>query len=148
MSDLSCAVQHISQVFTVKKLLEKQLSSSADQSTCDGQPNSFTGILFAFLTCLDIDDSLDTAVCYRWYTKHLYKMSCNLRIIILVHSVVSLVASELRRKPCSALTRTAPVWTLPVNSTTTCSYPCPTTLVGWVVWDYKDSQPVIYSNAQ
>ncbi len=53
-------VSSISQVYTVEELKN-------EMSTRVGDDSCFTGILFAYLTTLNIDQGLGSVLCHRWY---------------------------------------------------------------------------------
>ena len=82
----SISVESISDVFTIEKLKEKQERSDRDNTSgswgaggVHGQGglfhHQFTGILFAYLTHLDITGSTNSIICYRWFVRH-FKIQC------------------------------------------------------------------------
>ena len=58
--DCCFTVETITQVYTVEELKNEQAAKFGA-----GQ-NSFTGIMFAYLTSFDIDQDINRVVCYRW----------------------------------------------------------------------------------
>lgn len=74
LDNFSCSVQSISEVFSIEGVKERQeqgrdkasMTTSTWGSEVSGGGQSFTGILYAFLTRLELSGDTSTVVCYRW----------------------------------------------------------------------------------